>query len=121
MSGQMATSILVYPDWLDPNDGEAYSVNGIHFCVTVEWRGEKRYAVKWGSRQLSRAGNWALSVEPFQRHQYRFTFHEALDWAHKVVSGDGLVVNGRTNAEWIAYLAARKQPAPPAKERQHER
>lgn len=104
------TERIFPPDGLDPNDDE-YGDFSL-FSVWVVWKGKGQYAVQMGpgkwTRQLSRAGNWSRTApEPFQRHQYRFTYDEACAWAEKVRGT--LVINGRTWDQvqwWRASLEA---------------
>ena len=97
---RIVTEEMFLPDGCDPADSEFHL-----FAVWVVWKGKGRYAVQWDpgkwADQLSRAGKWAFAPEPFRRHQYRFTYDEACEWAEKVRNDK--VVNGRTWAQWQEF------------------
>ena len=99
---------MFFPDELDPDADELG--DALVFGIYVIWKGKGRYAVqvfndKWAS-QLSRAGNWSeYAPEPFRRHQYRFTYEEACEWAQRVVNDKR--INGRTYAELMTLRRAR--------------
>jgi hypothetical protein len=91
---KMVTEVCYWPDGCDPNGVDAFA-----FMVKVTWRGAGRYSVESRGRTLSRAGKWAWSPQPFQRHQYRFdSLEHACEWAERVV--DDVDVAGRTWREW---------------------
>lgn len=71
-----------------------------HFCVTVRWRGNDRWAVTVpGDMCISRQGVWTYETRPSERtdewlDEHRFTFDEARDLAKAQL--DGLECNGNT-------------------------
>ena len=108
MSTRKVTQLSFWPDGCDPDDYEASN-----FQVTVQWKGEDRYAVlARGSRdiQLSRAGNWKMCPLPMQRRQYRFSFDEAVAAAEKAVEGPLLA--GMTWKQFEAWAAAKRAESP---------
>lgn len=99
------------PAGLEPDD-DPYSDARL-FSIWVIWRGKGKYAVQKYSGdgpQLSRAGNWSdWAPEPFRRHQYRFTYDEACEWAEKLRGT--LTINGRTYdqvRQWRTAMAAKE-------------
>lgn len=97
----MVTQVTYWPDGCEPDAPDADM-----FAVTVEWRGAGKYRVTNRGRTLSRAGNWAWSVPPFRRHQYRFdSLEHAGQWAQRVVND--VEVMGRTWVEFQAWEPAR--------------
>ena len=95
----MITQQMFPPVGLDPDDDEYGDAR--LFSIWVVWRGKGKYSVQQytgDGPQLSRAGNWSdWAPEPFRRHQYRFTYDEACEWAEKLRGS--LTVNGRTYAQ----------------------
>lgn len=97
---EFISQYTILPTGMKADDDQAYT-----FALTVTYRGPftgRRgggYAVEHGSRSLSRAGAWSLYVEEFRRWQYRWaTLDQAIAAAREQV--DGIVVNGRTWAQW---------------------
>ena len=79
------------------------------FAVTVEWRGEGRWAVKWAGRCLSVDGRWDYESIPSERTDewlatHRFTCDEALERAKQVAPT--IVVNGHRVQDVVARAAA---------------
>lgn len=104
---EQATEWWVLPTGCTPaSDPYEYPL----FAARVVWKGPRTdtgrggWAVLHLGSELSRAGKWKLNVAPFQQHQYRWeTFTEAQKAARDIV--DGLVVNGRTWAQWLDWCA----------------
>lgn len=104
VSTRKITQMSFWPDGCDPDSYDAAS-----FQVTVDWRGNDRYAVLCrGSRdiQLSRAGNWKICPLPMQRRQYRFTLKEAIAAAEKAVEGP--LLGEMTFKQFEAWRAAKQ-------------
>jgi hypothetical protein len=100
------------PSGLDPDDD--FYGDARLFSIWVVWKGAGRYAVQkfvgGNGPQLSRAGNWSdWDPEPFRRHQYRFTYDEACEWAEKL--RNTAVINGRTY-EQVKQWREAKEPTP---------
>jgi len=101
----LINSLVVLPDWFDVNELDS-ATDDIDFCVTVHWRGGRRYCVSQGitdgrHRLLSRQGEWKLAPEDNERDNFRFSFGEAMSWARRVVNRTRVV--GRTHEEWVEY------------------
>jgi len=97
-----------------PTGMEDGDVNSLSFAVSVRWRGTYEgkkgggWSISRAGSELSRSRQWSHYVPRFRRWQHRWaTFEEAQAIAREVV--DGVVMNGRTYAEWEAFHAARKE------------
>jgi hypothetical protein len=77
------------------------------FDIQVERTAPGRWAVRWHSRCLSRAGEWAWEPIPSEREDHwlddhRFTAEEALAAAKRVAPT--LVMNGHTVAQALEKI-----------------
>ena len=82
------------------------------FAITVQWRGEKTYAVARGRQCLSLAGEWDWEPIPSDRAEawvatHRFSYDAAMALAAR--EAPNVVCNGRTAAE----VAAASGPGDP--------
>ena len=96
----VATQYTISPVPLD-DDEQRYAD---HFNVTVEWRGERLWAVVNGGYTLTAAGNWEYEPRPSSREddyltRCRFDLDTALGLAREVAPT--VEVNGMT---WVQYL-----------------
>jgi hypothetical protein len=89
-----------------PLDGhDAY-----HFAVTVEWRGNDRWAVMWHGDCLGADGEWEFEPRPSSREDdwlaaHRFDLPTALRLARE--AAPKVTVNGATWAQWRERWTAR--------------
>jgi hypothetical protein len=106
MSTHRATTYTVYPDGYD----DYTFTDKYAWTLTVEDRGDDRWAVKKMGSCLNRGGVWEYEPSPSNRgddflERCRFTKEEALRLAHIAVNG--VIWNGCTIAQAQASADAR--------------
>jgi hypothetical protein len=104
---QVIATATTYTVSLLPDD----DINHGHYAITVEYRGDDRWAVMQRRWCLGTDGGWEYEMQVSEREDdwlatHRFPLEQALELA-KAAAPD-VEVNGRTAAEVLARRATRE-------------